>query len=89
LGAAGRQTITSVVVAQDAEPYLLEIVLAVGSPGRLAGRLHRWQEKADESADDRNDDQELYKGEATPVAKVVFRLSRWRNHGKHPFLDAD
>jgi hypothetical protein len=28
-------------------------------PGRLARRLHRWQQQRDEDADDRHDDQQL------------------------------
>ena len=43
---------------------LLQVVLALKSPGRLARRLHGRQEQRDQYPDNRDNDQEFYKREA-------------------------
>jgi hypothetical protein len=42
---------------------LLEIVRALGTPGRFSGGLNRRKEESDEDADDRDDHQQLDQGE--------------------------
>jgi hypothetical protein len=59
------------IVEPDA--HLAEIVLALGAPGRLAGRLHGRQEQADEYADDRHHHEQFDQGEAR---------DRFRPHGR-------
>ena len=52
-------------VVVHGQAQLLEIVLALGPPGRLAGRLHGRQQKCDENGDDGDDDQQLDQCEAS------------------------
>ena len=59
-----------VVIPVDGQSNLLEIVLAVGSAGCLAGGLHGWQQDAHERGNDRNHNEELDEGECAPP---------WRN----------
>ena len=41
------------------KPHLLQVGLASGPPGGLAGRLHRRQEQPDEHRDDRDHHEQL------------------------------
>ena len=47
------------LVVEAAQGELLEVVLALRDPRRLAGRLHRRQQQRDQDADDRDDHQKL------------------------------
>jgi hypothetical protein len=48
-----------VVIVVAGQRKLLEVVDALGAPGRFAGRLHGWQQQRDQDADDRDYDQQL------------------------------
>ena len=56
-----------VVIMMQGQADLTHVVFAVGRPGRLTGRLHCRQEKADERANDRNHNQEFHQRE-TPAS---------------------
>ena len=49
---------------EHAQPKLLDPVLAVAAAGRLAGRLHRGQQQADECPDDRDHHEQFHEREA-------------------------
>ena len=50
---------------------LLEIVLALQDPRRLARRLHRRQQQGDQDANDRDHDQKLHQREADVKSPVM------------------
>jgi hypothetical protein len=56
------------VVAVQGQGGLFEVVDALHSSGRLAGRLHSRQQERDEDADDGDDHKEFDEGEACRVA---------------------
>ena len=56
---AGRKAAPRVVVALQGQSDLLEIVAALHSLRSFARRLHGREQKRDQDADDRNDDQQL------------------------------
>ena len=74
-GRGQRQSPLGVEVIVDAEAELLEIVAAGRPAGGLPGCLDRWQQQADEGADDRDHDQEFHEGEPLrcPVAVAARR----------------
>ena len=51
----------------QAEAELLQVVDALGPPGRLASRLDRRQQQRDQHRDDRDDHQQLDQGESTTL----------------------
>lgn len=55
----------NVVVVVQGNSDLSQIVCALGAPCGFARRLHRWQQKRDQNANNRNYHEELYQGEAT------------------------
>ena len=59
------------VVVVHGQPDLLEVVGALGPPGRLAGRLHRREQQRDQHGDDGDDDQQLDQREAA-TARVTM-----------------
>jgi hypothetical protein len=50
----------------DGDSHLLEVIGALGSPGRFAGELHRGKQQGDEHANDGNHNQQFDQGEALP-----------------------
>jgi hypothetical protein len=54
-----RQRFAHVVIVLHGQADLLEVVGALGTPGRFAGGLHGRQEQRDQDADNRNHDQQL------------------------------
>ena len=56
---ADRERALDVVIVVHRQAELLEVVHALGPPGRLAGGLDGRQEQGDQDRDDRDDDQEL------------------------------
>ena len=68
-GPAGGQTAVGVVVEMQGYAELLLVVPATGGAGRLAGKLHRGQDQADENANDGNHDQQLHNREAGLTAR--------------------
>ena len=61
----------------ESEADLLEIVDALGAPGRLSGRLYSGHDQPHENADDGDDDQQLDEG----------KRASWRVHSPtHWFL---
>ena len=66
-GARGRKTVVDVVVVLNREPHLLQIVRAFHASSRLTSRLNGREKKADQDADDRDNDQQLDKGEALAI----------------------
>ena len=53
------------LVLQKAERDLFQMIQALGSPCRLAGRLHGRQQQGNQDADDRNDDQQFHQRKST------------------------
>ena len=64
--AAGGQPFRSAFVVQTPQGKLLQVVLALHHPCRLAGRLNGWQQQRDQDADDRDHDQKLDQRKTTP-----------------------
>ena len=62
---AGRKTPRYVLKVQHGQSKLLQVVLALDQPCRLAGRLHRREQQRDQDADDRDDDQKFDQGKTT------------------------
>ena len=60
-----REAAIRLVVIVQRQADLLEVVGALESPCRLAGRLHRGEQQRDQHRDDRDGDQELNQGEST------------------------
>jgi hypothetical protein len=52
-----------------AEGHLLQVILALDPPRRLARRLHGRQQQRDQDADDGDYDQKFDKGEAVALHK--------------------
>jgi hypothetical protein len=59
---AGWKSVHRIVIVVGGQCYLLQVILALCSPGRFAGGLHRGQKQGDEDADDGDDDEELDQG---------------------------
>ena len=57
--AAGGRAAMGAFVIVDGQAELLEVVLALGSPGGLAGLLNGGEQEGDQDRDDGDDDQEL------------------------------
>jgi hypothetical protein len=55
-----------VVIIVPGERDLLQIVAALGSPCRLACRLHGWQQERNQDCDNRDDGQKLDQRETAP-----------------------
>ena len=70
--AGGKQSLTLVVVVQR-QADLLQVVDALGPPGRLARRLHGGQEQGDQHGDDGDDDQQLDQRESAARDDEVQR----------------
>jgi hypothetical protein len=51
------------LVIRNRETDLTQIAGAGHAPRRFSRSLHRWQEQADQHADDSDDDKKLYEGE--------------------------
>jgi hypothetical protein len=51
-----------VIVQSQAD--LFEVISALQASGGFAGRLHGWQQQADENTDDGDDDQKFDQGES-------------------------
>jgi hypothetical protein len=61
----------------ERQPHLLQVVRALRTAGRFAGRLDGWQQQGDEDADNRDDDQEFDERERASASS-----GRWlRCHG--------
>jgi hypothetical protein len=54
------------MIVVQCQPNLLEVVDALGPPGRLARRLDCGQEQGDQHGDDRDHDEQLNQREAAP-----------------------
>ena len=63
-------------VVVDGQADLLHVVDALGAAGRLAGRLHGWQEQRDQDGNDGDDDQQFDEGETLGlrISSHVVRL---------------
>jgi len=59
LEAAQREDGVRGEVVVHGQPQLLEVVRALGSPGRFARRLHGGQEQRDQDGNDRDHDQQF------------------------------
>ena len=65
---SGKPLAVGLQVPVQRQTDLLEVVLAMGSPGRLAGSLDRGEQQPDQNADDGNDHQQFDQREApSPV----------------------
>ena len=69
--AAGGKHLQRVDVILNRNADLLDLVLAVRPPSRLAGRLDRRQQERHEDADDRNDHQQLDKRKARRLKRLA------------------
>ena len=56
----GREPTVRRLVIHAGQGELLEVVLALQSPGRLPRRLHGRKQQRDQDADDRDNDQKFY-----------------------------
>lgn len=65
-----------IVVVVQPEAELLEIVLALRPPGRLAGLLDRREEQSDEHADDRDDHEQFDQGKTRVLPGVSHSENR-------------
>src|SRR5262249_44729402 len=74
----GKAPVAALVVVEG-EADLLEVVHALGTPGRFPGRLDRREQKCDEDGDDGDDDQKLDEREAAG-ADTPLTCGR-ANHG--------
>jgi hypothetical protein len=59
VGPADWKMTMGILVQQHARDDLLEVILALRSPGGLASRLDGGQQQGNEDANDRNDHQQL------------------------------
>ncbi len=66
-----RQVRVRALEVQRRQADLLEVVDALGAPGRLAGRLHRRQQERDQHGDDRDHHQQLDQRETTRASPCV------------------
>ena len=57
--AGGGQKLVGPFMQHEAQPQLLEVILALTPPRRLSRRLHGRQQQADENADNCNHHQQL------------------------------
>ena len=60
---AHRERAVGALVVHGRQGQLLQVVGALGTAGRLAGRLDGGQEQRDQDGDDRDDDEQLDQGE--------------------------
>ena len=72
--AAGGISFREAFVVQTAQGELLEVVLALRLPRRLAGRLDRRQQQRDQDADDRDHDQKFHQRK-----RAIGSLIRMKN----------
>src|SRR5262249_20535291 len=68
---AGREAPVATLVVVQGEADLLQVVHALGPPGRFPGRLHRREQQGDEDGDDGDDDQQLNEGEAVEADTLL------------------
>ena len=66
--AAARQELVGVVVVLKSHAQLLQVVVAVGPPGRLPGRLDGRQQQGHQDPDNGDHHQQLDQGEPRPAA---------------------
>ena len=59
------ESIECIVIMVQGDSPLTLVACALGSPGRFARRLDGWQEKADQDADDRDDNEKFDESEGT------------------------
>ena len=69
---AGREPLLGAVEIEHGQRHLLDLVGAGTASGRFSCRLHRWQEQADQRADDGDDHQQLDQGK-TPSSGTTGR----------------
>lgn len=68
---------------RHAKANLLQIILALKSPGRLPGRLNGWKQQGNQNADDGDDDKQLNEREAgspTPPPGTSLRIRQVLAH---------
>lgn len=66
---AGRVVAEARFMVAGGQGQLFEIVAALHFSGRLAHRLHRWEQQGDEDSDNRDHDQQFHQGEAADVSR--------------------
>jgi hypothetical protein len=69
-----RQPSGDIVIVMKGNAELLEIIAALGSPGRFPRRLHRGQQQRHEDADDGNYDQQFDKCKSTALKAQIHDI---------------
>lgn len=70
-----RQFFVCRFIVQHGQAHLLEVVAALHTASSLASCLHRWQQKTNQNADDRNDNEKFDESESLVYEKFFHGKS--------------